>query len=64
VFVLPAYRGRGIGRAMVQALVDEADARGIRRVTVASSTRARPVYERVGFRVPERILARELGGAV
>jgi len=64
VFVLPAHRGRGIGQVMVQGLVDEADARGIRRVTVSSSTRARPVYERVGFRVPERILARELGGAL
>ena len=64
VFVLPAHRGRGIGEAMMQALVDEADARGIRRVTVSSSTQARPVYERVGFRVPPRLLQRELGGAV
>ena len=62
VFVLPSHRGRGIGQAMMQALVDEADARGIRRVTVSSSSKARPVYERVGFRVPERLLQRELGG--
>lgn len=49
VYVLPAYRGQGIGTRLIAALVEHGTRRGCTRITVHSSTRALPVYERSGF---------------
>ncbi|GAA4361123.1 GNAT family N-acetyltransferase [Angustibacter luteus] len=49
VFVDVEHRGQGIGSALVRAAVDHASRLGAGRVTVSSSRRAVPVYERLGF---------------
>jgi GNAT superfamily N-acetyltransferase len=63
VLVLPKFRGRGIGHAMMQALVDEADRRGVRQISVSTTPAARRTYESVGFRGDPRLLERPIGGA-
>lgn len=56
--VAPGYQGRGIGRALVQFVLDWAQARGLRQValtTMPSMTAAQAMYEAMGFqRAPER----------
>jgi ribosomal protein S18 acetylase RimI-like enzyme len=50
----PAAQGRGVGRALVEALAEEAEARGARRLTLrvfAPNEGARRLYERCGFEV-------------
>jgi ribosomal protein S18 acetylase RimI-like enzyme len=49
----PAARGRGVGRALVQACLDRARAAGKRRMTLHTTewmAVARAMYERAGFR--------------
>lgn len=50
LFVEPATLGRGVGRALLAALLAAARARGFRRIEVLSDPHARGFYERVGFR--------------
>ena len=56
--VAPQYQGRGIGRALVQYVLDKAQGQGLDRVaitTMASMTTAQAMYESMGFyRAPER----------
>ena len=47
---LEAYRGRGLGRAILDACLEHAAARGGREVWCNARVRARPFYERAGFR--------------
>jgi ribosomal protein S18 acetylase RimI-like enzyme len=50
----PAAQGNGVGRALVEALADEARSRGARRLTLrvfAPNETARRLYERCGFEV-------------
>ena len=46
---LPAFRGRGIFRAMVATRADEARARGFRFLNVDAAETSRPILERLGF---------------
>lgn len=51
--VLPAWRRRGVGRALLEAVLDEARRLGAMRATLevrASNQAARALYERAGFR--------------
>jgi ribosomal protein S18 acetylase RimI-like enzyme len=51
--VLPDYRGRGIGQALLETVVRKARARGCVKVTLEvreDNTRARRVYTAAGFR--------------
>jgi len=51
ISLLPEHRGRGIGTALVQALIDEVvPGGGIVRLSVALSNPAQRLYERLGFR--------------
>ncbi len=51
ISLLPAYRGRGMGTALLQALLAEAaQAAGTVSLSVATSNPARRLYERLGFR--------------
>jgi ribosomal protein S18 acetylase RimI-like enzyme len=46
-----AYRGRGYARALINAFVEEARSRGVRRIWVASYDFQAPgMYEKAGFR--------------
>jgi GNAT superfamily N-acetyltransferase len=58
VFVLPDHRGRGIGAALVEAAAEHAARSGAHYVTVHSSRRAVPVYERLGFEASGQLLKR------
>ena len=50
--VLPSYRGRGLGRQLLQACIDKAKANGITRIVLqarADNQVAIKLYESVGF---------------
>jgi predicted GNAT family N-acyltransferase len=47
--VLRRSRGTGVGSALLQALMQEAQARGDRKVLLSAQTHAIPFYERFGF---------------
>ena len=52
IFVDPTARGRGVGTALLDAIVDEARARGyaeVRLDVIDNNPRARALYERRGF---------------
>jgi len=52
LFVSDTARGQGLGRAMVKAAFDRAEARGARRIeldTKEGNLRARGLYESLGF---------------
>jgi GNAT superfamily N-acetyltransferase len=62
VFVLEPHRGRGVGRAMVRALVEHPAHAGVRRFVLATVD-AHGVYSELGFeplRAIERFMAIEL----
>lgn len=58
VYVSPAHRNRGIGRRLVDALCDAADARGVPRTLVTASARSVRLYERSGFESSPLLLQR------
>ncbi|MFN3544700.1 MAG: GNAT family N-acetyltransferase [Thiobacillus sp.] len=47
--VLPRWRGRGVGRTLLEALVGEASARGHRTVRLSAQTHAAGFYAHAGF---------------
>ena len=51
IFVEPARRGSGLGRAVTRAVIDELEARGCRTLVLIATSMGRPVYEREGFDV-------------
>jgi len=50
VYVVPELRGSGVGTALLEAVLTEARRLGMEHVTVHSSQRAVPLYQRTGFR--------------
>jgi GNAT superfamily N-acetyltransferase len=55
---MPGWRGRGIGRAMIRVLEDEAARLGAERLEIgaaASNPRARALYEQLGY-APARVV--------
>lgn len=52
LFVRPEYRGTGVGRALIRAVVDHAKSQGCRYVTVGThpdNTKAQRIYLAAGF---------------
>lgn len=47
--VVKAWRGKGVGAAVLQLLMDEARSRGHRAVKLAAQVHAIPFYEKFGF---------------
>jgi GNAT superfamily N-acetyltransferase len=60
VYVVPEERSAGLGSRMIEALLDRARSLGLERVTVHSTTRAIPAYQRHGFGYAERLLELEI----
>lgn len=58
--VLKEWRGRGVGRALVHHLLEEAEKCGITQLVLHAQTHAMGFYERFGFRA-EGDLFREAG---
>jgi predicted GNAT family N-acyltransferase len=68
--VLKNQRGQGVGRALLQKLLDLAVQQGLSRVTLAAQIHALGFYERAGFHaigdqfmdagIPHRMMVREL----
>lgn len=56
LYVDPALRQRGIGRALMQALLDWCKANGYSRIALRATEMARPLYEKLGF-VADRQMA-------
>jgi GNAT superfamily N-acetyltransferase len=53
MFVREDVRNRGIGSALLDAIIAAADDRGYARLVLSPSARARPFYRRAGFVVPD-----------
>jgi GNAT superfamily N-acetyltransferase len=49
LFVVAAYRGRGLGRALVRAIAEHPDLQGLRRLMLATAD-AHGLYESEGYR--------------
>ena len=65
VFILDAYRGRGIGKWLMEAVVDHPDLQGLRRWVLATRD-AHGLYEQYGFtqlHYPERWMERAASDA-
>lgn len=55
VIVLPEYRGRGVGRALLRRIIEVAEERGCSRITLEvrkDNLPARQLYKSVGFAEP------------
>jgi GNAT superfamily N-acetyltransferase len=62
IFLAPAWRGRGFGRAITQALIDRLEAAGCRTLVLVATDEGRRLYERMGFEVQTRYRILEIGG--
>ncbi len=50
VYTEPGYRGRGIARQVMEAIVDWCRQEGFCSVTLHASVQGRPIYEAMGFK--------------
>ncbi|WP_031153722.1 GNAT family N-acetyltransferase [Streptomyces erythrochromogenes] len=60
-FVMPAYRNKGVGSALLAALREHARGAGLDGLIVWPSERSAPLYQRLGFLPPEELLELPLG---
>ena len=51
IFVAPAWRGRGLGRAITQSIIGSLDGAGCRALALVATNEGRQLYERMGFEV-------------
>ncbi len=51
IWVDPAWRGRGLGKALTQATISAAETAGCRTLVLVATDAGRPLYERFGFEV-------------
>lgn len=51
IFVDKDQRGRGLGRALTRAVIEDLEARGCRTLLLIATDHGRPLYEREGFSV-------------
>lgn len=63
LFVLPAARGEGHGRALIEAVQRAARGRGYRRLVLSPSEESVPLYRRTGFRAADELMVWEPGPA-
>lgn len=60
VYVLPAFRGQGIGACLINEVVEAASQRGAERLTVHSSPDAVGSYARAGLEATDLLRSRSL----
>lgn len=60
VYVLPEQRKSGLGRVIIDALVDEGRARGLNRIVLHSTDTGADFYRRIGWQNSELLLERIL----
>ncbi len=51
IFVAPSVRGRGLGRALTEAPIAEAERAGCQTLVLVATSAGQPLYERLGFSV-------------
>jgi GNAT superfamily N-acetyltransferase len=54
IFIEPAWRGRGLGRAITQAIIDRLESAGCRSLVLVATSEGRRLYERMGFELQSR----------
>ena len=54
IFIAPDRRGRGLGRALTQAIIDGLESAGCRTLALVATTEGRRLYERMGFELQSR----------
>lgn len=60
--VEPAFQGRGVGGALMTALLDECRALGLRTVGLDADPNAEPIYRKLGFVTVGRSPSRSIPG--
>ena len=60
MFVVEEHRDRGVGTAMITALIDYARSRQLVRIVLSPTLRSIPFYERAGFRPASELLVMTL----
>jgi GNAT superfamily N-acetyltransferase len=51
IWVAPALRRHGLGRALTEAVIEELEGSGCRTLVLVATEAGRPVYERLGFEI-------------
>jgi GNAT superfamily N-acetyltransferase len=54
IFIAPDRRGRGLGRAITQAIIDRLESAGCRSFVLVATSEGRRLYERMGFELQTR----------
>ncbi len=62
IWVDPAHRGAGLGRALTQAVIDGLEAAGCRTLLLVATDQGLPLYARMGFRLQTRYRILEAPG--
>ena len=62
MYTIPAYRGRGVARAILAGLIDFARSCEVGRVWLRASAMGRPGYEKAGFQDYDRYMHLDLRG--
>jgi GNAT superfamily N-acetyltransferase len=60
MFVMEEHRDRGVGTALIAALIDHARDLHLERIVLSPSLRSIPFYERAGFGPASTLLLRQL----
>lgn len=60
MYVVPASRGRGVGRALFEACLASADELDVRRFHLLATPEGRPLYESTGFVANPDVLERRV----
>ncbi|HYK96650.1 MAG TPA: GNAT family N-acetyltransferase [Candidatus Dormibacteraeota bacterium] len=62
IFLVPAWRGQGIGRVLTQAVIDRLESAGARTLVLVATAAGRRLYSRMGFEVQTRYRILEAPG--